>query len=130
MLDNHSKRKKIDHFINLVAVACSDGGYDDVEKDFLAEKAVEFGLSNEVVIGILMDSENLVFQKPKNAVECEEQINDIIHLALIDGILRPKEYELCLLMAEKLGFDKNYVDQKIEDSNKFGEDFLDSSGRD
>lgn len=121
MSDHQSNLRKIkvEHFKNLVAVACSDGYYDDVEKDYLAEKAVEYGLTTEIVSGILIDSDNLKFQVPENLVDSEEQLADIIYLAIIDGVIRPKEYEICLNIAEKLGFDKSHVDKVIEETKKY-----------
>lgn len=119
MTDNINIRKiKVQHFKNLVAVAYSDGYYDEIERDFLAEKAVEYGLTIEVVSGILSNAEDLQFIVPENSIDSEEQLSDVVYMAIIDGVLRNNEYELCLSIAKRLGFDKEYVDQVIESTKK------------
>ncbi|MDQ3393644.1 MAG: hypothetical protein M3512_05965 [Bacteroidota bacterium] len=114
MTENINIRKiKVQHFKNLVAVAYSDGYYDEIERDFLAEKAVEYGLTTEIVSGILSHAEDLQFIVPENTVDSEEQLTDVVYMAIIDGVLRAKEYELCVSIAKKLGFNKEYVDDVI-----------------
>lgn len=119
MTENLNIRKiKVQHFKNLVAVAYSDGYYDEIERDFLAEKAVEYGLTTEIVSSILSNAEDLQFIVPENTIDSEEQLADVVYMAIIDGVLRSKEYDLCLSIAKRLGFDKEYVDQTIEQLKK------------
>lgn len=104
---------KIEHFKNMVAVAFSDGYFDKVESDFLAHKAKEFGLPEDIIDGIIKEASKLPFVVPENQIDRENQLADIVYIAIIDGEIRAQEYKLCLNIAEKLGFDKGYVDEVI-----------------
>ena len=104
---------KIEHFKNMVAVAFSDGYFDEVESDFLVYKAKEFGLPEEVVNNLIEEASKLPFIVPENQIDRENQLADIVYIAIIDGEIRTQEYKLCLNIAKKLGFDKAHVDEVI-----------------
>ncbi len=109
----YSEKIKIEHFKNLVAVAFSDDYLDKIEAEFLADKAKELGLAQDIVNGLIKNPDQLLYVVPENMVDKENQLSDIVYIAIIDGVLRPKEYELCVAIAEKLGFNKEYVDEVI-----------------
>ncbi|NJO87832.1 MAG: hypothetical protein HC831_01900 [Chloroflexia bacterium] len=60
---------KLEHFSNLVAVAYSDGFLDNTEKDFLSERAEEYGLSDKEVNEVMKNAEELKFIVPLNFEE-------------------------------------------------------------
>ncbi len=109
---------KLEHFSNLVAVAYSDGFLDNSEKDFLTERAEEYGLSDEEVDDVMKNAEELKFIVPLNFEEKEDQLADIVYMAMIDGVVHEKEYELCLSIAQKLDFGKEDLDHVIELTRK------------
>jgi tellurite resistance protein len=109
---------KLEHFSNLVAVAHSDGFLDNEEKDFLAERAEEYGLSQEEVQEVMNKAEELKFIVPLNFEEKEDQLADIVYMAMIDGVVHEKEYELCLSIAQKLDFEQADLDHVIELTRK------------
>ena len=112
------KTIKLEHFQNLVAVAYADGHLDMGEAEFLAERAEEYGFSKEIVNEILDKAEKLEFIIPLNNEEREEQLTDSVYMAMIDGEIHDREYELCLKIAEKLDLDKDYLDEIIELTKK------------
>jgi len=105
---------KKEHFQNLVAVAYADGEFTEKEVNFLAEKAVDFGIDNDVVQQILARAAELEFEVPLNDYEREEQLTDCVYMSMVDGIVQEKEYSLCLKIAEKLDFTQKDLDQVIE----------------
>jgi hypothetical protein len=117
------KKIRIEHLANLVAVALIDGSFEEDEKVFLKDKAKEFGLSSEDVHLVLQNAEHLqtnalkedfnVFN-PKNKVHKEDQLADAVYMSLINGVVTPKEYALCIHLAEKLDMEKRDVDEIIE----------------
>ena len=119
MGDNVQGRSiKIEHFANLVAVAYSDGFLDREEQEFLTERASDYGLSTDEVERIINKAEKLQFVVPLNSEEKEDQLADIVYMAMIDGEVHEKEYELCLSIAEKLEFKKKDLDHVIELTHK------------
>lgn len=98
----------------MVAVAIADGYWHPNEKDLIAKKAKEFGLESKQVIQVIENADDLKFQVPQNIIAREEQLTDAVRMALVDGHLHKKEYELCINIANRLGFSQRSVDQAIE----------------
>ena len=112
------KKIEKEHFQNIVAIAYADGHLDAEESKFLAERAEDYGLSKEVVDEIIKNAENLKFLIPMNDEEREEQLSDAVYMAMVDGNVDEKEYDLCLKIAEKLDLTKDYLDDVIELTKK------------
>ena len=108
------RKVKIEHFKNLVAVAVADGFWHQNEKKLLQAKVEQYGLSTEDVVKILDEAEQLKFVVPQNIIEREEQLKDAVYMALIDGFFHKDEYQLCVNLANRLGFSQRSVDQAIE----------------
>ena len=108
-----NKNIKIEHFENLVAMAAADGHMDDDEKEFLAEKAEEFGLDPDEIAKILSNPNELKFTMPASQDEKEEQLSDAVFMAMIDGEIHEKEYAMCINFANKLGLSQKDVDEII-----------------
>lgn len=107
------KNIKREHFENLVVVAAADGYMDEDEKDFLADKAEEFGLDASTVAQIISNPQSLSFHVPESIDEKEEQLSDVVFMAMIDGEIHEKEYSLCLNFAKRLGMTAKDVDEII-----------------
>ena len=105
---------KKEHFANLLIVAHADGKLTKEEMDLLAQRAIDYGLSETEVRQMTDNLEKLKFQIPLNQEEKEEQLTNAIYMSLIDGQIAPQEYEICLSLAQKLGLDKKYLDNLIE----------------
>lgn len=115
---NDHRNIKLEHFQNLVAVAFADGVLDEEEENFLYDKADEFDVPQEEVERCIANAEALTFIVPANMEEREDQLADIVFMAMIDGDLHEKEYALCLSIAQRLGLTKEDLDQAIELTKK------------
>jgi uncharacterized tellurite resistance protein B-like protein len=104
---------KLEHFQNLVSVAFADGHMEDVEKEFLEERAEELGLPSMEVSRIMSNVNNLEFIVPDNLEDREEQLGDVVFMSMIDGDIEQKEYALCLNIAERLELKKSDLDEVI-----------------
>lgn len=112
-MSDFNKEIRLEHFANLVAVAAADGHMDDDEKEFLAEKADEFGLNSDEVKKILSNPSEIQFTVPDSQDEREEQLSDAVFMAMIDGEIHAKEYSLCVNFANRLGLNQKDVDEII-----------------
>lgn len=112
------KKIKLEHFANIVAVAASDGNITDEEVDLLKDRAIEYGLTEKDVNDLIDKAESLEFIIPMNQVEKEDQLSEAVLMSMIDGDIADKEYELCLKIADKLGFDQKYLNHIIALSKK------------
>ncbi len=109
----NKKQIKKEHFANLLIVAHADGKWKKEELDFLARRAQEFGIPDKDIKEMLDNLDQLQFSVPLNMQEREEQLTDAIYLSLIDGELAKEEYQICLLLAQRLGLDQKYLDNLI-----------------
>ena len=113
-----NKKIKLEHFANLVAIALADGFLSDTEMELLKTRASEYGLEQSDVDNIFAQKDHLEFLIPLNDEECEEQLSEAVLMSLIDGEIQEKEYQLCLKIAEKLGFDEKFLNYTIDLSKK------------
>ncbi|MBN1250615.1 MAG: TerB family tellurite resistance protein [Bacteroidales bacterium] len=114
----NNRNIKKEHFSNLVAVAYSDNVLNNEEKEFLQERANDYGLSQDEIHEITEQAETLKFIVPLNGEEKEEQLADIVYMSMIDGVVNEKEYEICLKIAERLDFKQKDLDYIIELTKK------------
>lgn len=108
----------LNHFRNLVAMAAADGNMDNDEKEFLLEKAEEFGIDLEEVNTIINNPSEHYFVAPDELGDREEQLSDAVYIAMIDGEIHEKEYNLCVKFANRLGLSAKDVDEIITLSKK------------
>lgn len=114
MAEYQKRQIKIAHFENLVAVAFSDGFLDKDEAEFLKEKAEELGIDQIATQRVLDSASDLSFQIPATAEECEEQIENAVYVAMINGKLHKKEYDLCVSIARRMGYEEQEVSKIVE----------------
>lgn len=112
------KNYNLDHFKNLASLAIADGHIDEDERDFLLEKAEEFGIDLAEVEKILNNPSESFFVAPDNIGDREEQLSDAVYIAMIDGEIHEKEYNLCVKFANRLGLTAKDVDEIITLSKK------------
>ena len=104
---------KIEHFRNLVSLSAADGKIEDVERVALTKIAYEQGIPLDRLNVMLDRAHEYKFLIPQNQNEREKQLEQMIELALIDGDFAPAELELISMVAEKLGFTKDELDQIV-----------------
>jgi tellurite resistance protein len=109
---------KLEHFANIVAVAYSDGNISEEELTLLQDRALEYGLNEEDLKKVILSAENLEFIIPMNQIDREDQLSEAVLMSMIDGDIHEREYDICLKIAEKLGFDQKYLNYIIELSKK------------
>ncbi len=117
-MEQNEKLIKIEHFQNLVAVSFADGMLEPDELKFLASRAEDYGIDRAEADSIIESANNLEFIIPMNDEDREEQLADSVYMAMIDGNVHDREYNLCLKIAERLDFDREYLDDIIDLTKK------------
>ena len=104
----------LEHFRNLVSLSVIDGKIEDVERVALSKIAFEQGLALDRLNVMLNRASEYVYLIPQNGEEKEKQLEEMIKLAMVDGVFAPAERELIQVVGEKLGFSKQELDVILE----------------
>ncbi len=113
-LKNRGDRKKmISHVRNLVALAYADGKFSDEERQYVANVAIEVGMTSDEMKQIINNPESIGFIIPENDIEKIEQLYDLILLMMIDGNLNENEMIFCRAMAIKMKIPYQVVDEMV-----------------
>jgi len=105
---------KLEHFRNLISLAVVDGKIEEVERVALSKIAYEQGIPLDRLNVMLNKGEEYVYLIPQNMEDRELQLEQMITLALVDGEFAQAELELISMVAGKLGFSPNELDEIIQ----------------
>ena len=105
---------KLEHFRNLVALSAADGRIEDIERTTLLKIATNQKIPLERVNIMLSKASEYAYLIPQNVRERESQLEEMINLALVDGVLDDAELGLIGMVAEKLKFSKEELNTILE----------------
>jgi uncharacterized tellurite resistance protein B-like protein len=109
---------EIEHFRNLVSLSVADGKIEETERVALAKIAYDRGIPLDRMNVMLKHANEYTFLIPQNMIDREKQLTEMIEFANVDGEFATAEYELITMVAEKLGFTKAELDQRIKAAHK------------
>lgn len=95
---------KLEHFRNLVSLAAADGKIEETEKMSLVRIADTLGIPSDRLQVMLAHAHEYIYLVPQNNKDREEQLAQMIEIALVDGEFARSEKELIKSIAHKLGF--------------------------
>lgn len=113
ILNRSDRKKTMSHIRNLIALAYADGKFTDDEKMYIAMVAEESGINKEEFKKIVQNPEKIKFHVPKNDEDKIEELYDLILLMMVDGELDENEILFCRMIALKLGFSYQIVDEIV-----------------
>jgi tellurite resistance protein len=105
---------QLEHFRNLVSLVAADGKIEETEKVALSKIAYQQGIPLDRFTVMLKKAHEYKYLIPQNHKDREKQLHQMIEVAKIDGEFSKAELELISMVAEKLGFTKQELDQIIE----------------
>ncbi|MCE2793369.1 MAG: hypothetical protein ACK493_03835 [Planctomycetota bacterium] len=100
------KLSHLELFQNLVNLAASDGKFTEEEVLYLAQRAEQWGISNdefESCVAGLMEGA-LEIRLPETQAKREELLAEMIRLMAVDGQLAETEKRLCATASAKMDF--------------------------
>ena len=104
------------HVKNLISVAMADGHLDGDEWELLVIIAKRLDMSEEEIVRVKNNRDNINFVPPKSYDEKVQQIKDLVAVMTIDHQINQKELELCKKISLKLDLLPQIVDQIIENN--------------
>jgi uncharacterized tellurite resistance protein B-like protein len=105
---------KLEHFRNLVSLIAADGKIEEVERVALSKIAYERGIPLDRFTVMLTKADEYKYLIPQNHHDRERQLEEMIEVAMVDGEFAPAEIELISMVAEKLGFNKDQLENLIQ----------------
>ncbi len=108
------KKLNVEYFRALMAVAMADGKLKKAEIDFFRSKANELGFPINSVQEMLSTELEDINKMALFEIDEIDFISDIVAMAMIDGEIHEKEYELCINLAKRKGHTQQEVDDTIK----------------
>lgn len=105
---------KLEHFRNLVSLIAADGKIEEVERVALSKIAYDRGIPLDRFTVMLTKADEYKYLIPQNHHDRERQLEEMIEVAMVDGEFCTAEFELISMVAEKLGFNKEELDNIIQ----------------
>lgn len=109
-----TKQKKIAFFQNLIIVITADKIVDGEESDFLIKIGNVLGLDPEDVMPIADNLDVLSFIIPNDGIQKTLELQTLILMMMKDGTIDDREYALCREYANRIGYNKDFVDDMIK----------------
>ncbi|MGC1242003.1 MAG: hypothetical protein WA874_10450 [Chryseosolibacter sp.] len=95
---------KLEHFRNLVSLSAADGKIEEAERNSLGRIAASLEIPADRLQVMLTHAHEYVYLVPQNNKNREQQLKEMIDIALVDGNFSLSERELIKSIAHKLGF--------------------------
>ncbi|GAB2958631.1 hypothetical protein GCM10027048_27110 [Hymenobacter coalescens] len=111
MLD--TQQKKLGFFQNLVLLAAADGRLQEDEGQFLLQIGQRLGLSYDDVRPIADNLSVLSFVVANDGLQRTLELQTLVQMMLQDGQIDPREYGLCLEYANRIGYNKQILDDMV-----------------
>ena len=108
----------IEHFRNLVSLSAADGKIEETERVALSKIAYERGIPMDRMNVMLSKANEYVYLIPQNLIDREMQLEEMIAFAKVDGEFSKSELDLITLVAGRLGFSVDQLDQFIKAGEK------------
>lgn len=105
---------KLEHFRNLVSLSAADGKIEEAERKSLTRIATSLGIPSDRLEVMLIHAHEYVYLVPQNDRNREQQLEQMIDIALVDGNFSLSERELIKSVAHKLGFTHQEAEVIIE----------------
>lgn len=109
IIRNLTPEEKKSHFRNVAVIAYKDGDIGSTEKQLLEIIAREWELTPEEMAAVETAPDSIEFKPPEDVNMRFYELYDLVHIAIIDGKLKACEQEVCIPLAEALGFNQNAV---------------------
>jgi uncharacterized tellurite resistance protein B-like protein len=104
---------RVEHFRNLVSLVAADGEIHEVERVALSRIAFERGIPLDRFNVMLTRANEYKYLIPQNALQREQQLEEMIQVAKLDGVFAQAELEMIHMVAAKLGFTKDEAEKII-----------------
>lgn len=104
----------LEHFRNLVSLSVADGKIEETERVALSKIAYERGIPLDRMNVMLNHASEYTYLIPQNMIEREKQLEEMIQFAKVDGEFAMAELELITVVANRLGFTKEELEQFLK----------------
>jgi uncharacterized tellurite resistance protein B-like protein len=113
LFDSKEKKELISSLKILIMVVMADGKLDGMEQMLLKDKCEKAGFSFDSILKEIQKNTDNKLIFPDNFNKRLTLLEDAVKLMVIDGSITKEEYNMCVLIANSMGFSKEMVDQTI-----------------
>ncbi len=123
--EGQATREKKAAVKNVLAVMAADGQIDKRELAFVALVCKRVGLNPKHLKELISASHKVQFTVPEAMEERVLQLIDMVFMMMADGKIDPREMDLCMTLASRMGFPASVIPdlvKKLVDSDQEGSD--------
>ena len=99
---------------NAVAVMLADGQIDPNEMKILVMICQRVGVSEKKLQTIIQNPQSIVFTPAKDPNDRLQQLIDMVAMMMADGDIDPREMDVCITLATRLGFRASAVPALVQ----------------
>jgi len=110
---NSEQKQRKSHLRNLLQVGMADGNLDQVELEYLIDLARKLNMPEEELQEILNGVNEVKFSAPSSFKEKVKQLQDLVHMMVINGEVHEQELNICKSIALKLDILPKMVDDLV-----------------
>lgn len=104
------------HLSNLIVIAMADGVLNDLEKEFISEKAALMDISRDELNELFNKAEDLKISASTDAKTKEEQLADAMLMVVIDGKIHENETACLRELGRILNFSEDHIERILQKS--------------
>ena len=110
---NPAKEEAKNYVSHLIRMAAADEEIHSKEIQFIKKVGAEKGLKEKEVSNLLNSGIKSATSYPENKTERFDLLYDVANLMFADGKVDDKEFDFCVDLASKMGFNSKVVDLLI-----------------
>lgn len=110
IFDGKEKKKRMNHMLNLLSVACADGKLEQSEVDMIVKIGARIGISSDELKRVIERPDSIKFTAPENDYERIALLYDMVLVMLVNGDIDEEEEIYCKNMAMKFGLSPKIID--------------------
>ena len=104
------QKSEYNYLFNLIAIAYVDGDISENEMIFLRKKATQLGISDDILASLIKDAHSMHLIVPTHITDRLQYIEDCVEMTVCDGVIHPKEHQLCREICKKLNVPESCLD--------------------
>jgi uncharacterized tellurite resistance protein B-like protein len=113
IFDSKDKKNRMSHMLNLLAVACADGKFEQSEIDLFLQIGKRIGITEDELRRVIQNPGSVKLTAPDNDTDRIALLYDMVLMMMVNGDIDENEVLYCKNTAIRLGFNHKVIDVMV-----------------